>query len=162
MQPNVTPIEVFDKPPADFKFELEAAGCFCEWDGQFLILKRAVDKDQGATWGIPAGKLDPGESPLQAMIRETYEESNITVEANKARSLGKLYARHPKADFIFHIYAVQLDQAPDVRLAPKEHTDFCWTNAVDAGELDLMPGAPEVIEIYSKRQLNLQKWDYQT
>lgn len=45
-------------------------------DGKILLIQENHYPDQGK-WNIPAGKLDFGESPLDTVIREAYEESGL-------------------------------------------------------------------------------------
>ena len=47
-------------------------------DGQFLLVRRAVLPQIGK-WSIPAGFLDQGEDPQVTAVRETYEETGLTV-----------------------------------------------------------------------------------
>ena len=46
---------------------------------QFLICQRPADKPQGLLWEFAGGKVEPGESRQQALIRECREELGITV-----------------------------------------------------------------------------------
>ena len=43
-------------------------------DDRILIAKRAQDKHQGGLWEFPGGKVEPGERPEAALIRELREE----------------------------------------------------------------------------------------
>jgi 8-oxo-dGTP pyrophosphatase MutT (NUDIX family) len=43
--------------------------------GRILLQHRAEDH----TWGLPAGAIDPGEAPAQALIREVWEETGLKV-----------------------------------------------------------------------------------
>ena len=54
---------------------MRVVGCFLEYDGKFVLLLRHVHKADGGTWGLPAGKVEPGESDETAMLRELYEET---------------------------------------------------------------------------------------
>lgn len=51
-------------------------------------------------WSIPKGKLDKGETPLQAAIRETYEETNVKlfIDLHTFIELGTMVYRHKKKD----------------------------------------------------------------
>ena len=54
------------------------AGCVCEWKGQILLCKRAIEPRLGF-WTIPAGFMEKGETTAQAAARETSEEANAQV-----------------------------------------------------------------------------------
>ena len=49
------------------------AGCVCrrETDGKILLVGRSKQKDK---WTLPAGGVDPGESAVDAAVRESKEE----------------------------------------------------------------------------------------
>ena len=50
------------------------------WDeGRFLICQRPADKTRGLLWEFAGGKVEPGETRQQALIRECREELSITV-----------------------------------------------------------------------------------
>ena len=66
--------------PSGFSPQIEVAGCFLEYEKQVLMLHRQNHKPQGNLWATPAGKIDPEESPLDAVIRETYEELGSTFQ----------------------------------------------------------------------------------
>ena len=48
---------------------------------RILIAKRPDDAHQGGLWEFPGGKLEPGESRLEALQRELREELGITVQS---------------------------------------------------------------------------------
>ena len=50
-------------------------------NGKVLLLLRSKGWKTGS-WGPPGGHIDPGESPKQAAVRETYEESGLTVKVS--------------------------------------------------------------------------------
>jgi len=54
-------------------------------DGRLLLSKRLKHQHQGDKWEFPGGKLEAGEIPQQAIIRELYEELGIIVQANQIR-----------------------------------------------------------------------------
>lgn len=50
------------------------------WDGdRFMICKRPAHKERGSLWEFVGGKVEPGESQSEALIRECREELAITV-----------------------------------------------------------------------------------
>ena len=66
-------------------------------DGRVLIARRPPWKALAGLWEFPGGKLDPGERPEQALIRELDEELGIAV--NEACLAPLTFASHAYADF---------------------------------------------------------------
>ena len=95
---------VYSTPPDDFSPTAQAAGCYCEWKDKILFLKRHPDKAQGNTWGVPGGKLEAGESPRNAIIRELQEEVGLEVATDQLQELGKLFVRLPHIDYVFYLF----------------------------------------------------------
>lgn len=62
------------KPAAGTLIERGPGGA----EASVLLLRRAVDPGRGG-WDLPAGYLEPGESPEEAAVRETREESGLDV-----------------------------------------------------------------------------------
>jgi 8-oxo-dGTP diphosphatase len=48
-------------------------------DGSFLLAQRPADKIWAGYWEFPGGKIEPGETPYHALVRELREELGITV-----------------------------------------------------------------------------------
>ncbi len=53
-------------------------------DREVLIGQRREDQPMGALWEFPGGKIEPGESPEQALVRELTEELGIRAEIGPA------------------------------------------------------------------------------
>lgn len=49
-------------------------------EGRFLACLRPAGKHLGGLWEFPGGKVDPGESPESALVRELQEELAVGVE----------------------------------------------------------------------------------
>ena len=61
------------------KIVLVAAAALVDADGRVLIARRPDDKQLGGLWEFPGGKVEPGERPEAALIRELKEELSIDV-----------------------------------------------------------------------------------
>lgn len=60
---------------------LVVAAALIDADGRVLIAQRPEGKALAGLWEFPGGKIEPGERPEQALIRELREELGIDVNA---------------------------------------------------------------------------------
>lgn len=80
-------------------------GVILEQDNQILLQHR-TDRD---VWGIPGGILEPGESFLEAAVRETFEETGLIVEHLDLFGIysGKEgFALYPNGDQVFSVQII--------------------------------------------------------
>ncbi len=56
-------------------------------DGRYLIRERPAGTVYAGYWEFPGGKVEPGETPEQATIRECLEETGLTVAAVRLRAV---------------------------------------------------------------------------
>jgi 8-oxo-dGTP diphosphatase len=68
-----------DMPPGAKPIVLVAACALVDVDGRVLLTRRPEGKPMAGLWEFPGGKLDPGETPEAAIIRELREELGIDV-----------------------------------------------------------------------------------
>ena len=134
--------------PEDFVAEVEAAGCYCECQNKLLFLKRAEGRPEPKTWCIPGGKLERGENPLDAVVRELQEEAGLRLAPDQFEHIAKLYVRKPYSDHIFHIFRARLPNLPAVKLTSDEHEEALWVTIDEALELQLIPGGKEALGYY--------------
>ncbi len=132
--------------PNDFLPTVEVAGCFCEWKDKILLVKRSPSKPQGNTWGLPAGKVEKGEDPRSAAVREVYEEVGIRMDSNELKEVGKLYIRLESIDYIFYTFHNRLEKAPRIRLETEAHLEARWVTVDEALKLPLIIGGKEVMQ----------------
>lgn len=136
---------VYRVPPKDFAPQVEVAACYISHNGQYLFLHRAEGKPQENTWGVPAGKLDKGESPRTAVLREVKEETGICLDEAALQEFGPLYVRYPHLDFIYHTFAWKAVEFPQVSLSD-EHQGYRWVGLEELGKLPLISGAQEALQ----------------
>lgn len=89
---------------------------------QYLICQRPVHKRHGGLWEFPGGKVEAGETILDAARRELSEELGVHV-----RSVGELLlAIHDiGSDFVIEFYPVEITGTP----ASIEHEAIAWVTA---------------------------------
>lgn len=69
-------------PPTPLPLVLVAAVALVDGDGRVLLAERPPGKSMEGLWEFPGGKLEPGETPEAALIRELKEELDIDVKAS--------------------------------------------------------------------------------
>ncbi len=105
---------------------------FILWHGKALLTQRALnDNFLPGYWEQVGGKVDPGESQEEAVIREVQEEAGIKVKP--IRSYSQFEYTHLDGRFMCeYAYVCELVGEPVIALS-SEHQDYTW---VDRQELE--------------------------
>lgn len=74
--------ETPDETPCDQSIVHVVAGVIEDARGRILLARRTAGRDLAGSWEFPGGKVDPGETPEQALARELHEELGIHVHAS--------------------------------------------------------------------------------
>ena len=131
--------------PLSYESYTQVAGCFCNADGRFLLLKRHNDKPQGGTWCLPAGKMEHGESPIDAVQREVREETGLELCKAELKEVGSFTIEHEKGRIVFHTFAYSLQMMPKLCIDDRESVDFRWVSFDEIETLDLILAGKEVL-----------------
>ena len=87
------------------------AGILLDAQGRVLFAQRPVGKHLAGQWEFPGGKLEPGETPRQALVRELIEELGIVVL--RAEPLLVVPWRYGECDLMLDAWRVlQWDGTP--------------------------------------------------
>ena len=113
------------------------------WDeNKFMICQRPANKARALLWEFVGGKVEPGETKEQALIRECQEELGITL------SVGRVFMDvvHTYPDITVHL---TLFHATIASGTPKkiEHNDIRW---ITPGEIPQYAFCPADVEILKK------------
>lgn len=137
---------LYTEMPENFSPSFETVSCFCSHNGKFLMLLRQDNKPEGNKWGVPAGKVDPGETTLSAIVRELWEETGILATGEKQAYFGKFYVRYPNYDFVYHIFSTELERMEPVVIMQKEHKGFYWARPHTALKMRLVLDMDECVK----------------
>lgn len=151
---NLVIVKVYEKEPKGFTAQVHVAACYVEIGEKLLLLRLAANRSEAGRWGVPAGKLEKGETARQAAVRELYEETGISVAKNQAQALGSLYIQKPHINYVYHLFQIHLKTAPEVRLSA-EHDTYLWASKEDLERQPLMAGAEDALSYYTQTRRNL-------
>ena len=112
------------------------------WDGnQFMACQRPAHKARGLKWEFVGGKVEPGETREQALIRECREELDVTV------SVGPVYMDviHEYPDLTVHLtlFHAKIESGTPQLL---EHNDIRWIRAEQISQYDFCPADEEILQ----------------
>ncbi len=105
------------------------------WQGdRFMICQRPAHKARGMLWEFVGGKVEPGETRQQALIRECREELAITVVPGPVF----MEVTHNYPDLTVHLtlFSASIAEGTPQRL---EHNDIRW---IGIDEIDSYPFCP--------------------
>jgi 8-oxo-dGTP diphosphatase len=76
--------------------------------GRFLVQQRLPGKSRGLLWEFPGGKVEPGETDAEALVREAREELGVVLEVGEER----FQVRHAYEDLTveLHLYTARIRQ----------------------------------------------------
>lgn len=110
-------------------------------DGRFLICQRPAHKARGLLWEFVGGKVEPGETQAQALVRECREELAVTL------TVGEVFAEvvHAYPDLTVHLtlfHAAIAEGEPQLL----EHNALRWITPDEIPEYDFCPADVEILE----------------
>ena len=110
-------------------------------DDRFLICQRPAHKTRGLLWEFVGGKVEPGETLQEALIRECKEELGINVAVKNVF----MDVAHEYPDMTVHL---TLFHASIARGVPQqiEHNDIRWISAKEIKEYDFCPADTDILE----------------
>lgn len=120
------------------KKRIEVVAAIIVRDGKILATQRGYGNYAG-TWEFPGGKIEPGENPEAALVREIHEELDATIEVGPL--LITVDYEYPEFFMTMHCYVCKL--ASDMKLL--EHSDARWLTRETLGSVDWLPSDIEVV-----------------
>jgi 8-oxo-dGTP pyrophosphatase MutT (NUDIX family)/deoxyadenosine/deoxycytidine kinase len=106
---------------------------------EILLLKRRTSRSFGDRWGIPTGKIDHQEGPLQAIIRELFEETGILTSEGNLEHVGDYFVVNSAMSFRYSLFLFHAEEMPKIKISPEEHTDSVWIARSRIEDLPLIP-----------------------
>lgn len=119
---------------------VEVVAALIQANDTFLICQRPAHKARGLLWEFPGGKVEAGESPEQALIRECREELAVTL------AVGEICmdVTHAYPDITVHLtlYHAAVAGGEPCKL---EHADIRWVRAEELPAYEFCPADKDII-----------------
>jgi 8-oxo-dGTP diphosphatase len=130
------------------KLVLVAACALIDEDGRVLLTRRPPGKPMAGLWEFPGGKVDAGETPEAALVRELHEELGISVPVKCITPLT--FASHSYETFHL-LMPLYICRRWDGEIEPREGQEIAWVRANRLSAYEMPPADIPLIPI-------LQDW----
>lgn len=116
-------------------------------DGRILLTRRLADAHLGGSWEFPGGKVEDGEDPEVAVVRECREECAIDIEVGSI--LDVAFHRYERKDVLLLFYECHMQGEQAVQnVGIAEHT---WVLPAELRDFDLPPPDERLVRKLEKK-----------
>ena len=126
------------------KIVLVTAVALVDADGRVLLAQRPEGKSLAGLWEFPGGKVEPGETPEAALIRELHEELGIDTHASCLAPLT--FASHSYDEFHLLMPLFICRRWKGIP-QPREGQKLAWVRAKDLRNYEMPPADVPLIPI---------------
>ena len=116
---------------------------------RILLAQRPPNDQNPNKWEFPGGKVEPGETPKQALRRELTEE--FSIDAKVGDLLGEVVHQYPHITIRLMAYRVENWRGD---LTPCEHQAVAWVLPEDLATFDLAKADRILVRVMSRSQRN--------
>ena len=129
----------FDLPSEDLNglpLVYVSAVALVDSDGRVLLAQRPEGKALAGMWEFPGGKIEVGETPEHALVRELKEELNIDTSASCLAPLTFASHRYEKFHLFMALYVCRVWKG---ELTAQEGQELAWVYPNDFKNYDMPP-----------------------
>ncbi len=119
--------------------DVKVVGAAIMKDGKLFAAQRPENKEIGLKWEFPGGKIEEGETPQQALVREIKEELDTDIQID--RFITSVSYQYPTFHLSMDVYLCHLTGNDPVL---SEHIDSKW---LTKDQISSIPWAPADYEI---------------
>lgn len=133
---------------ADAGIELiEVVGGIIRREGKYLLGKRPAGKSRAGLWEFVGGKIEPGETPEEALVRECMEELALEITDPRIRTS----VTHAYPDRTINLTLIDCTPADGAEPKALEHDELGWFTEEEMKRLDLCHADAELLPVVCGR-----------
>ncbi|NHC13240.1 NUDIX hydrolase [Motilibacter deserti] len=129
--------EVPEGVPREGSAVVDCVGAVVVDDGRLLVVRRAHAPSAGL-WSVPGGKVEPGETDAQAVVREAAEETGLRVHVG--RLLGQVDIEAAVPGVVLRVRDYACIPAGGSLTAGSDALEARWVTPGELRGLELVPG----------------------
>ena len=117
----------------------ERATVICKRDGRILYVRKPKSR-----WALPGGKIEVGETPEQAAVRELNEETGL-------ENLDLIYLAEYEKDNVTH-YIFMAVLSSSAKPAPQNEIAECkWSHVKNVSDLNASAATKSIVKSFAKQ-----------
>lgn len=120
---------------------IEVVGAIIRDGDNYLIGQRSAHKSQGGLWEFMGGKIEPGETPEQALKRECLEE--LALEIENERIIDSVVHEYPEKTI--RLTLIECNPKNGSEPQALEHQEIRWITAETIRSIDFCPADRELV-----------------
>ena len=118
-----------------------AAALIWDGEGRFLICRRPAHKARGLLWEFVGGKVEPGETRAEALVRECREELDILVDVGDV--FMELVHEYPDITVRLTLFNAAIAEGEPKLL---EHNAMAWISPAEIPRYDFCPADEKILK----------------
>lgn len=138
---------VLSKRPG--RIDISMACGIIQHNGLFYIQQRLADDIWGGLWEFPGGRLEDGETPAQAAVREIQEETGWQVRLDKSyRTVTHYYTRYRVT---LHSFICDLAEGQSLQPSLNAASHYAWVDAATLLQYPFPAGHRQLVAALNKK-----------
>jgi 8-oxo-dGTP diphosphatase len=122
------------KPAETARKQLLVVAAVIEQEGRVLVAQRRADQAHALAWEFPGGKVEAGESPSQALVREIQEELACRIEVGAV--VDVVFFAYDTFDLIMPVYRATIRAGVPVA---RQVAAVAWVERAELASLGFTP-----------------------
>lgn len=118
--------------------------------GRILVAQRPAGSSLAGLWEFPGGKIEPGETPEAALVRELAEELAITISADDLQAISFASHAYPEFHLLMLLYSCRRwIGTPD----GQQGQPLRWETVAALGDLPMPPADVPLVTVLAALQI---------